>query len=51
MPRYAANKMPPQVKRRYFELIREGISSSAAPSQVGVSPSCGSLWFLDAGWT
>lgn len=49
MPRYAANKMPPEVKRRYFELIRQGLSGSAASSQVGVSLSCGSLWFIDAG--
>lgn len=49
MPRYAPNKMPPDVKRRYFELIRQGLSGSAASSQVGVSLSCGSLWFIDAG--
>ena len=49
MPRYAPNKMPPEVKRRYFKLIRQGISGSAASSQVGVSLSCGSLWFIDAG--
>ena len=24
MPRYASNKMPQEVKRRYFELIRQG---------------------------
>jgi IS30 family transposase len=49
MPRHAPNKMPPAVKRRYFELIRQGLSGSAASSQVGVSLSCGSLWFIDAG--
>ena len=49
MPRYAPNKMPPEVKRRYFELIRQGLSGSAASSRVGVSLSCGSLWFIDAG--
>jgi hypothetical protein len=26
MPRYAPNKMPTVVKRRYFELIRAGLS-------------------------
>jgi IS30 family transposase len=49
MPRYAPNKMPPAVKRRYFELIRTGLSGSAAAKRVGVSLSCGSLWFIDAG--
>ncbi|GLB69589.1 IS30 family transposase [Arthrobacter mangrovi] len=49
MPRYAPNKMPTEVKRRYFELIREGLSGSAAAARVGVSLSCGSLWFIDAG--
>lgn len=34
MPRYAANKMPPEAKRRYFELVRQGLSGSAASSQV-----------------
>jgi transposase, IS30 family len=41
--------MPAAVKRRYFELIRTGLSGSAAAQQVGVSLSCGSLWFIDAG--
>ena len=49
MPRYAPNKMPPDVKRRYFELIRTGLSGSEASQRVGVSLSCGSLWFIDAG--
>jgi IS30 family transposase len=49
VPRYAPNKMPVAVKRRYFELIRSGLSGSAAAQQVGVSLSCGSLWFIDAG--
>src|SRR5215212_7166217 len=49
MPRYAHNKMPAAVKRRYFELIRTGLSGSAAAQEVGVSLSCGSLWFVDAG--
>lgn len=49
MPRYAPNKMPGEVKRQYFELIRQGASGSAASAEVGVSLSCGSLWFIDAG--
>jgi len=49
MPRYAWNKRPAQVKRRYFELIRSGLSGSDASQRVGVSLSCGSLWFIDAG--
>jgi len=49
MPRYAHNKAPAAVKRRYFELIRRGLSGSAAAQRVGVSLSCGSLWFIDAG--
>ena len=49
MVRFAPNKMPAAVKRRYFELIREGLSGSEAARQVGVSLSCGSLWFIDAG--
>ncbi len=31
MPRYAPNKMPAEVKRRYFELIRQGLSGAEAP--------------------
>ena len=49
MPRFAPNKMPPELKRRYFDLIRSGVRSSVAARLVGVSVSCGSLWFLDAG--
>src|SRR6476646_4371824 len=49
MPRYAWNKSPVAVKRRYFELIRQGLSGSTAAGRVGVSLSCGSLWFIDAG--
>ena len=49
MPRYAHNKMPGAVKRRYFELIRTGLSGSQAAERIGVSLSCGSLWFIDAG--
>jgi transposase, IS30 family len=49
MPRYAPNKMSPEVKRRYFELIRAGMRGARAAAEVGVSLSCGSLWFIDAG--
>jgi hypothetical protein len=49
MPRYAWNKRPVAVKRRYFELIRTGMPGAAAAQRVGVSLSCGSLWFIDAG--
>lgn len=49
MPRYAPNKMSTDVKRRYFELIRTGVLGARAAQEVGVSLSCGSLWFIDAG--
>ena len=49
MPRWAHNKMPASVKKQYFELIREGYKGAAAARVIGVSTSCGSLWFLDAG--
>jgi IS30 family transposase len=41
--------MPMSVKRRYFELIRQGLKGAEAARRVGVSTSCGSLWFIDAG--
>jgi IS30 family transposase len=49
MPRWAWNKAPAATKRRYFELIRQGASGASASQRVGVSLSCGSLWFIDAG--
>ncbi|MFC1232250.1 IS30 family transposase [Streptomyces sp. Sce081] len=49
MPRYAPNKMPTSIKKRYFELLREGHKGAAAARVVGVSTSCGSKWFLEAG--
>lgn len=49
MPRRAWNKASPEVRERYFERIRAGWSSQTASRSVGVSPSCGSLWFIDAG--
>jgi len=49
MPRWAHNKMPTTVKHRYFELIRQGHKGAEAARRVGVSTSCGSPWFIDAG--
>lgn len=49
MPKYAPNKMPSSVKKRYFELLRDGYKGAAAARVVGVSTSCGSKWFLEAG--
>ena len=49
MPRWAHNKMPAAVKRQYFDLIRAGHKGAVAARRVGVSTSCGSLWFIDAG--
>jgi len=49
MPRFAPNKMPLAVKKRYYELIRRGMKRAAAARLVGVSTSCGSLWFIEAG--
>ena len=49
MPRWAHNKLPSSVRQRYFELIRSGLKGSEAARRVGVSTSCGSLWFIDAG--
>jgi IS30 family transposase len=49
MPRYAPNKRPAEVKRHYFRLIRQGWSGASAAEVMGVSLSCGSLWFIDAG--
>src|SRR4051812_2843292 len=49
MPRWTHNKLPISVKKRYFELLRQGYKGAAAARVVGVSTSCGSNWFLDAG--
>ncbi|MFI5775450.1 transposase [Streptomyces sp. NPDC051658] len=49
MPKYAPNRFPTQMKSRYFELIRSGLKGAAAARQVGVSTSCGSKWFIEAG--
>ena len=42
-------KEPVAVKTRYFELIRTGMKGAAAARLVGVSTSCGSLWYIEAG--
>jgi IS30 family transposase len=49
MPYRAWNKTSAEAKARYFELIRVGSSGAQAAREVGVSLSCGSLWFIDAG--
>ena len=36
-------------RQKYFELIRSGVRGAEAARQVGVSLSCGSVWFVDAG--
>jgi IS30 family transposase len=49
MPRGGQNRKPTVAKKRYFELLREGHKGAAAARVVGVSTSCGSKWFLEAG--
>lgn len=49
MPRGGQNRLPVLVKQSYFELIRTGMPGAEAARRVGVSMSCGSLWFIDAG--
>ncbi|GAA1874421.1 helix-turn-helix domain-containing protein [Myceligenerans crystallogenes] len=49
MPRWAWNKASSATKRRYFELIRSGISGQKAAAVVGVSASAGSNWYIEAG--
>jgi len=49
MPRYVPNEAAPEVKRRFFELIRAAWSAQSASLEVGVSPGAGPLWFVDAG--
>jgi hypothetical protein len=44
MVRFAPNKMPAAVNRRYFEFIRDGLSGSEAARQVGVSLSLSTLF-------
>ena len=49
MSGWAWNTSDPLTKRQFFVLLRQGVSSHAAALSVGVSPNCGSLWFIDAG--
>src|SRR3546814_20507430 len=49
MPRGGHNRVSLEIKRAYFELIRQGWPGAEAARRVGVSLSCGSLWFIDAG--
>ena len=49
MPRGGQNRLPVRVKQFYFELIRTGMPAAEAARRVGVSMSCGSLWFIDTG--
>lgn len=49
MPRGGQNRLPVRVKHSYFELIRTGMPGAKAARRVGVSMSCGSLQFIDAG--
>ncbi len=49
MPRGGANRKPTASRQRYFELLRQGLKGAAAARQVGVSISCGSKWFIEAG--
>jgi IS30 family transposase len=49
VPRYAPNKASLETKKGYFELIRSGVRGAVAAREVGVSVSCGSVWFVDAG--
>jgi IS30 family transposase len=49
MPKYPPNRLPYEVPKRYFELRRGGLKGAAAARQVGVSVSCGSVWFIKAG--
>ncbi|MFF1678330.1 IS30 family transposase [Streptomyces sp. NPDC058256] len=49
MPRGGANRKPTAARQQYFELVRQGLKGAAAARQVGVSTSCGSKWFTEAG--
>jgi IS30 family transposase len=35
MPRWAHNKMPTSVKKRYFELLRQGYKSGSIAHELG----------------
>jgi hypothetical protein len=49
MPKYPPNRLPLSVPKKYFELRRAGLKGAAAARHVGVSTSCGSVWFIKAG--
>lgn len=49
MSRGGANRKPTAARRRYFELLHQGLKGAAGARQVGVSTSCGSKWFIEAG--
>jgi IS30 family transposase len=49
MPRGGNSRVAPAIKSEYFRLIRQGVKRAEAARRVGVSMSCGSLWFIDAG--
>jgi IS30 family transposase len=49
MPRGGQNRKSTAVKQWYFELLHQGLKGAAAAREVGVSTSCGSKWFIEAG--
>ncbi|MFE7245503.1 hypothetical protein [Streptomyces sp. NPDC057580] len=49
MPKYPPNRLPLSVPKKYFELRRGGLKGEAPARHVGVSTSCGSVWFIKAG--
>lgn len=49
MPKFAPNRKSTGTKSRYYRLIRTGMKGAAAARLVGVSTSCGSLWYIEAG--
>ncbi|MEV6841714.1 helix-turn-helix domain-containing protein, partial [Streptomyces sp. NPDC051133] len=49
MPKYPLNRLPLSVPKQYFELRRGGLKGAGAARHVGVSTSCGSVWFIKAG--
>ena len=49
MPNLTGLPLPPQVKRRFFELIHAGYTQSEAAARAGVSVSRACRWFHHAG--
>ena len=49
MPKRTGLPLPPEVKRRFFELIHAGYTQSEAAAQAGVSRSRACRWFHHAG--